>query len=203
MQPINQEQVDFLSHQVTTGKSIPGQSLTNSPETPYNWEKPPEFTDYKEASYEVFNTVFNPEVASNLLLSINNGVGVIDLASMILYTGFLEGKWNPDLMMLLSEPTMYMVIALCEKADLEYKLESGDDDSTYELEPEEQVNKLNQGTTYLDNLRKKASTGITSNSIPEPLQEEIKEQQLPASLLSKKEEEKEVTSSNSLLSKGQ
>ena len=191
MQPINQEQVDFLSHQVTTGKSIPGQSLTNSPETPYNWEKPPEFTDYKEASYEVFNTVFNPEVASNLL------------ASMILYTGFLEGKWNPDLMMLLSEPTMYMVIALCEKADLEYKLESGDDDSTYELEPEEQVNKLNQGTTYLDNLRKKASAGITSNSIPEPLQEEIKEQQLPASLLSKKEEEEEVTSSNSLLSKGQ
>ena len=92
MEPLNQEQVDFLSHQIKTGKSIPGQSLTNSPENPYNWEKPPEFTNIQEASHAVFNTIFDPQVAGNLLLSINNNVGVIDLTSMILSKYLQRGE---------------------------------------------------------------------------------------------------------------
>jgi len=200
MEPLNQEQTDFLSHQIKTGKSIPGQSLTNSPENPYNWEKPPEFTNIQEASHAVFNTIFDPQVAGNLLLSINNNVGVIDLTSMILYTGFLEGKWNPDLMILLSEPTMYMIIALCEKADLEYKLESTDDEvAVTELEPQQQINKLNEGTAYLKTLREKASSGINENVIPEELKQEIEATEIPDSLLNKKIIEEDNTS---LLSRG-
>ena len=46
----------------------------------------------------------------------------------VLYAGFKEGQWNPDLMMMLLEPLMYVVIALCEKAGVEYSLYSGDED---------------------------------------------------------------------------
>ena len=48
------------------------------------------------------------------------------IASITLYSGFLEGKWNPDLMVMLMEPTMYMIMALAEKAEIPYQLEAGD-----------------------------------------------------------------------------
>lgn len=88
MKPLNQDQVDFLEHQTKFGKSIPGQSLTNSPDNPYPWESPPQFVNINDASEYMFETVFNPEIASNILTSINNGVGVFELSSIILYTGF-------------------------------------------------------------------------------------------------------------------
>tara|TARA_R110002020_G_scaffold431932_1_gene642009 strand:- start:7190 stop:7789 length:600 start_codon:yes stop_codon:yes gene_type:complete len=198
MKPLNQNQVDFLSHQLQTGKSIPGQSLTNNPENPYPWEKPPEFVNINEASNYMFKTIFEPDVASNILLSINNGVGVFDLASIILYTGFLEGKWNPDLMMLLAEPTMFMIIALCEKADLEYKLESVEEPE--EMSPDTQIKKLKEGTTYLKSLRKKVESGVSDNAVTPELKEQIDETSLPTSLLDKANTNSD---NNSLLSKGE
>ena len=197
MKPLNQNQVDFLSHQLQTGKSIPGQSLTNDPKTPYPWEKPPEFVNINEASDYMFQTIFDPDVASNVLISINNGVGVFDLASIILYTGFLEGKWNPDLMMLLAEPTMFMIIALCEKADLEYKLESVEEPE--EMSPDTQIEKLKEGTTYLKSLRKKVESGVSDNAVTPELKEQIDETSLPTSLLDKANTNRD---NNSLLSKG-
>ena len=198
--PLNTEQVDFLSHQMNTGKSIPGQSLTNSPDNPNAWERPPEFTDLNKATDYMFETIFNPDVASNLLLSINNGVGVFDLTSIILYTGFLEAKFNPDLMMLLAEPTMFMIIALCEKADVPYKLDSLDDELVQEMEPDKQIKKLDDGTSYLKTLRKTLVGGISDNMITPELKEEINKQELPISLLEKNNTE---YSDNSLLSKGE
>ena len=196
MKPLNQDQVDFLAHQARIGKSIPGQSLTNDPKNPYPWEKPTEFVDLNEASDYMFQTIFEPDVASNILLSINNGVGVFELSSIILYTGFLEGKWNPDLMMLLAEPTMFMIIALCEKADLEYKLESVED--AEEMDADTQIKKLDQGTAYLKTLRKKVESGVSENAVTPELKEEISNTPLPSSLLDKPEE----SGGGSLLSKG-
>ena len=198
--PLNTEQVDFLSHQMNTGKSIPGQSLTNSPDNPNAWERPPEFTDLNKATDYMFETIFNPDVASNLLLSINNGVGVFDLTSIILYTGFLEAKFNPDVMMLLAEPTMFMIIALCEKADVPYKLDSLDDELVQEMEPDKQIKKLDDGTSYLKTLRKKLTGGISDNMITPELKEEINKQELPISLLEKNNTE---YNDDSLLSKGE
>ena len=198
--PLNTEQVDFLSHQMNTGKSIPGQSLTNSPDNPNAWERPPEFTDLNKATDYMFETIFNPDVASNLLLSINNGVGVFDLTSIILYTGFLEAKFNPDVMMLLAEPTMFMIIALCEKADVPYKLDSLDDELVQEMEPDKQIKKLDDGTSYLKTLRKTLVGGISDNMITPELKEEINKQELPISLLEKNNTE---YNDDSLLSKGE
>ena len=85
------------------GQALPGQSLTNSPEEPYKWEKSPEFTDSKEAMLYVFETLTQPEATADILISLSKGVGVIDIASITLYSGFTEGKWNPDLMTLLMD----------------------------------------------------------------------------------------------------
>lgn len=181
---ISQEAVDFLAEGMAAGRPIPGQALTNSPEEPRRWEQPPEFTVPKEAMYYIFERIIEPEVAENILLSIVNGVGVIDIASMILYSGFLEGKWTPDVMLLLTEPTLYMIMALAEKAEVSYLLE-GIDSERREVEPEEQLTKMEESVNYLDSLRRKAAEGVDEQSVPTELRGAIEEVELPTSLLEK------------------
>ena len=43
---------------------------------------------------------------------------ISDIAQMLLFTGFVKGKFNPDLMTLLIEPTMYMLLAIAEKVGI-------------------------------------------------------------------------------------
>ena len=194
---ISEKAVKFISDSFETGKAIPGQSLTNAPQDAYNWEKPTEFTNPKETMYYLFETLTVPETTTNLLLSLSNGVGVIDIASSVLYSGFLEGKWNPDLMTLMMEPTMYMIMALAEKAEIDYVLDSGDDEEPTEMSPEKQLETLQGGINELDNIRKQAVSRVNPQSVPAEVREVIEETELPQSLLDKVEKEK----SSSLLAR--
>ena len=194
---ISEKAVKFISDSFETGKAIPGQSLTNAPENAYNWEKPSEFTNPKETMFYIFETLTVPETTTNILLSLSNGVGVIDIASSILYSGFLEGKWNPDLMTLMMEPTMYMIMALAEKAEIDYVLDSGDDEQPTEMSPEKQLETLQGGINELDNIRKQAVSRVNPQSVPAEVREVIEETEIPQSLLDKVEQEK----SSSLLAR--
>jgi len=194
---ISEKAVKFISDSFETGKAIPGQSLTNASEDAYNWEKPSEFTNPKETMFYIFETLTVPETTTNILLSLSNGVGVIDIASSILYSGFLEGKWNPDLMTLMVEPTMYMIMALAEKAEIDYVLDSGDDEQPTEMSPEKQLETLQGGINELDNIRKQAVSRVNPQSVPAEVREVIEETEIPQSLLDKVEQEK----SSSLLAR--
>ena len=193
---VSEKAINFIQGSLETGKSIPGQSLTNDPNQPYNWEKPVEYSNPKEAMLYVFETLTVPETTTNVLLSLSNGVGVIDIASITLYSGFLEGKWNPDLMILLMEPTMYMVMALAEKADIEYNLEAGDDEGPVEMSPEKQLKTIESGISELDKMRQVAVERVSPMSVPQDVREVIEEKELSPSLLQRVEEE---TQSKSLL----
>ena len=86
----------------STAKPIPGQSLTNNPDTPYIWEGAPEHTNFREAFNDVLTQLMIPDTLKPVLQSINDGVPIMDLAQQILYVGFREGKFNPDLMLMLA-----------------------------------------------------------------------------------------------------
>jgi len=193
---VSEKAINFIQGGLERGKAIPGQSLTNSPDQPYNWEKPSEYTNPREAMLYVFETLTVPETTTNILLSLDNGVGVIDIASITLYSGFLEGKWNPDLMMLLMEPTMYMIMALAEKADIEYNLEAGDAKAPVEMSPDRQIEKLEQGINELDKMKQVAAGRVSPQSVPQDVRKIIEETELSPSLL---ERVKEETQSKSLL----
>jgi hypothetical protein len=196
---ISNNSIDFLQQSLDTGRPIPGQSLTNSPEEPYNWEKPAEFSNPKEAMLYTFSLLTEPETTANILINVTKGVSVIDIASIVLYQGFLEGKWNPDLMTLLMEPTMYMVMALCEKAEIPYKLDSADDEDVEEIMGDKAVEKIEQEIGALDQVRRKAVQQVSPQSVPADVKEVIEQTEIQPSLLEKVEEVK----SNSLLSKGE
>ena len=40
---------------------LPGQSLTNSPDQPYPWEQPPEFTGAKQLTEQIFFHLLKPD----------------------------------------------------------------------------------------------------------------------------------------------
>ena len=82
---ISEKATQFIADNFEKGKAIPGQSLTNAPEEAYNWERPTEFTNPRETMLYIFETLTVPETTTNILLSLNNGVGVIDIASTVLY----------------------------------------------------------------------------------------------------------------------
>ena len=192
---ISEKAVEFLGNSLATGKAVPGQSLTNSPEQPYKWEQPPEFVNTKEASLYVFSVLTTPETVPNLLESVANGVGVVDLASIVLYSGFLEGKWNPDLMTLLMEPTMYMIMALAEKANIKYVVDTGDDDKEPEITGEQQEKTFKKGLTALEEIKNQTVNRINPQTIPVEVREQIEQIELPKGLLEKQDQP------NSLLSK--
>jgi len=191
---VSEKAINFIQGSLEKGRPIPGQSLTNAPDQPYNWEKPAEYTNPKEAMLYVFETLTVPETTTNLLLSLSNGVGVIDIASITLYSGFLEGKWSPDLMLLLMEPAMFMIMALAEKADIDYNLEAGDD-KKIEMSPENQVADLNDKISIQD-VKLKSAQQASPQSVPQEVRTIIEETELAPSLLQRVEEE---TQSKSLL----
>jgi hypothetical protein len=190
----SEKAMNFMQGSLERGKAIPGQSLTNDPQQPYNWEKPVEYTNPKEAMLYVFETLTVPETTTNILLSLSNGVGVIDIASITLYSGFLEGKWSPDLMLLLMEPTMYMVMALAEKADIPYSLEAGDDETPVEMSGDKAVETLQSGINELDKIKQVAASRVSPQSVPQEVRDVIEETELSPSLLQRVQEEIQPTS---------
>ena len=182
---ISEKAIQFLGNSLEKGRPVPGQSLTNSPEEKYNWEKPSEFTNVKEATLYVFEILTVPETVENMLMSVSNNVGIVDIASIVLYSGFLEGKWNPDVMTLLMEPTMFMIMALAEKAQISYILESGDNEKAKEMDPNKQVQKLSQGVNELDKLKQQTLNKINPQVIPEEIKKVVEETEIKPSLLEK------------------
>jgi len=196
----SEKAINFIQGGLETGKAIPGQSLTNDPQQPYNWEKPSEYSNPNEAMLYIFESLTVPETTTNTLLSISNGVGIIDIASIVLYSGFLEGKWNPDLMTILMEPTMYMLMALAEKAEIDYVLNAGDDEkNTVEMSPEKQIETIEGGISELDKMRKISAQRVNPQSVPQEVREIIEKTKLSPSLLERVEQEK----STSLLDRGE
>lgn len=194
---MTEKAAQFVQGNMERGRPIPGQSLTNDPSQPYNWEKAPEFTNAKEAMLYVFENLTVPETTANILLSLSKGIGVIDIASITLYTGFTEGKWNPDMMMLLMEPTMYMVMALAEKAELDFVMDSSEEVGEEEILGDKAIQQIEEGIGSLDAMRKQAAQRVSPQSVPQEVREVIEEAKIEPSILEKVEEVK----SNSLLAR--
>lgn len=107
------------------GGPIPGSSLTADPDDPAPYEKPPEYTDIHAASEWIFSSLIEEDRYDQLIQSLLEGIPVMDITQVILFTGFTQGKWDVNLMTLLAEPTAYIVMALAERAGVDFVIERG------------------------------------------------------------------------------
>ena len=195
METYNQEAVEAFAK---TGRPIPGQSLTSNPDEPRPFEGQPEFTNFKKALDYTTAELLLEENYTPIVLAIADGVPITDLAMQIGYVGFREGKWNPDLMLMLMEPLMYLLMALAEKADIEYRIDDEDDEEDEEEETilEEKANNIAE--TVKQKLGK--VEGVPDGALPKDIVEKIKTMEMSQESLLAKPETKESTS---LLERGQ
>ena len=193
----NQEAVDAL---VNAGKPIPGQSLTNDPDQRYPWENPPEYTDYKQALNFIADQLLDKEVYVPMMKGIGAGVPITDITLQMLQAGFEQGKWNPDLLMMLIEPTVYTLMALAEKANIQYRI-NGDEEEDMDEDDEKDIQMMKQ-----KNLQELVKTKVSQESkvpsgvVPREILQQIDNMEMPQSLLSREEPRQEE---ESLLARGE
>jgi len=199
----NQEAVDAF---VNTGRPIPGQSLTSNPDEPRPFEGPPEFTNFKEALDYTVVELLEPEAYLSLMGAVGDNVPILDLVMQITYVGFREGKWNPDLMLMLIEPLIFVLMSLAEKAGIEYRIDSEDDDEDDDTLFEERAKNIADVAKEKLQNSNKSPSGLINQEILQ----KIEEAEVPESLLAKTEEpiseegteKEEVEEEQSLLSRG-
>ena len=190
----NQEGLDELSNLSGQGRPIPGQSLTNNPETKYPWESPATLSNPREALDVIVAEMMQPEAVKNIVNALANGAAVGDIGSAILYAKFTEGDITPDTMMLLAEPIMYTLMAIGEEANIKYNIEGNDlDEFDEEDEAEEIDSKVNQFRTAVSDIKnqttQKLKPTVDTNVVPQNILDKVKEQGPEIrSLLSKGEE---------------
>jgi len=197
MEQYSQEGVDAI---VNAGKPIPGQSLTNNPEEPSPFEGPTEFTKFKEALDYVAAELLQEDVYTAVVLALGDGVTVTDMATQIGYVGFREGKWNPDLMLMLMEPLMYLLMSLCEKAGIQYRVDS--EDNPDEESDQSLLEQKAKNIAEMTKAKMEKASGIPAGAIPKDIEAKLEQIEIPQeSLLAKAEPAPEQP--ESLLERGQ
>ena len=168
----DEEALNELVNIKSRGAAIPGQSLTNSPDQPYPWEKPAEFANPRDAVDAILTQLLQPEAVKEIINALSNGASVGDLAMSITYAKFVEGKINPDTMLLIMEPMMYLIMSIGEEADIDYNIDNDDIDEDDEEEIAEKLKefedvfeKIQAGMMDKDIKVENLREGVVDNSL--------------------------------------
>jgi len=90
---------------------VPGQSMTDKPGNAA-WEHPPQYTNTAEAADFIWDQLSTPEFAEQVIAMLDAGIPIEAIARVILFGGFTNGKWTPDVAFIIAEPVMKMIVAV-------------------------------------------------------------------------------------------
>ena len=90
---------------------VPGQWLTDKPGN-YPWEHPPQYTDTMEASEYIWDRMTQPLFVKQIIAMLDAGIPVEAIARIVVFSGFTEGKWTPDVGFMLAETVVKMVATI-------------------------------------------------------------------------------------------
>jgi hypothetical protein len=111
---------------------LAGQSLTADPDSKMAWDGPPKYSSVREASEAIFLDILEDDNLKAIVTMLQDGVPVSEITQVLLMTGFSKGQFNPDTLLLLIEPVMYMIMAIGDKFGIEdvkiYRGEEEDDE---------------------------------------------------------------------------
>ena len=167
----------------------PGEGLTRSPDEKFPWEQAPRFTEMKPAIEEIFLTISEREPLIELIGLLQNGMPVDEIAQVILYKGYRSGKFNPDMVLLLAEPTIYLLIAIADYADIkDYVLYEGEEEDDPDTEiPGDDITPINMDDDEPTEEVAKPTEEVLSESLLSKVKKE-----LPAKVEAVVETKKEV-----------
>jgi len=168
---MNPEYYDVIMNK---GRPIPGSSLTADPDNPAPNERPPEYTNLHKASEWIFGQLIKEKNYEQLIQVLLEDMPVMDVTQVLLFRGYMEGKWDGNLMMLLVEPTAYIVLALAERAGVDPVIFRGEEEDEAS---EEFFNGVKLNEEKLDNIKKFKELGVQVPFLSE--EEKLKMDKLP------------------------
>ena len=98
---------------------IPGESLTQDPAAPQDYETPPTYTSLEPFMDDMFLNLTDDDNIDGVLDAVRKKVPVEDVAQMLLFQAQASGKITTDLMLSAVEPTIYRVIGIATYAEVE------------------------------------------------------------------------------------
>ena len=163
---LNQTQFEKAKAPNPFNAPIPGESLTSSPDMQKSWERPPQYTDADDCMEEIYMELTNEENLMRVVNLIDEGTPLDEIAQVILYKGYTVGKYTPDLMLLLIEPTLYLLIAIADYADIDdYVLYDGEDNDPDTELPDDDVKPI-----IIDNENKEVKEDKPKMPSPENIE---------------------------------
>tara|TARA_R110000824_G_scaffold78526_2_gene198185 strand:+ start:1851 stop:2426 length:576 start_codon:yes stop_codon:yes gene_type:complete len=123
---ISEQQIEEFASR--TNRPIPGQSLTQDPDNPATYERPPSITTKEKGVNYLMDLILADEAYSAIMDALDEGVPVMDLVQGILVNAFEEGVFNPDLMLLLAEPLAYLLLGLSERQGIRARIVNDPDE---------------------------------------------------------------------------
>jgi len=111
---------------------VPGQSLTDTPGN-YPWEHAPKHVDPSELLDILWDRMTTPQSLEEMIAMLEAGVPVEAIVRTVVFAGFSEGEFNPDVGLVIVEPLMQMVTAIGMRAGIKDLRISLDDLSNEEF----------------------------------------------------------------------
>lgn len=154
-------------------RPFPGQGIADSNDS-YPHNRPPEFTNYDKAQEFLFDQL--TEKGESVVSALHEGATVEDLTEMVLNTGYIDGKWDQNLLMLLAEPTVYIILFIAEVAGVDYILydeEEGMTSADGQMQAENHLAKALSSTTEKveKDIEEKGADDSISAALPASLLE--------------------------------
>jgi len=97
---------------------IAGQSLTDTPKN-YPWEHTPQYATVEDASMQVWDGLHKEGTMQKVLILLEAGLTVEEITKVIVFAGFVEGKFTPDVGLLLTPIVAQMIMAIGKSAGIE------------------------------------------------------------------------------------
>ena len=163
---------------------VPGQSLTNSPDAQQPWEQAPKITNLKEGTETMFLEILKRENLEAVVTLMNEGMSIAKITEMLLFIGFTKGQFNPDMMLMLAEPTMYMLLAVAENVGIDPKINDDDDITTAEDIDEEDQADIDRLSSELGSIIRNPTQrakleeiqdSVEKTAIPKEIQDRVAE----------------------------
>lgn len=177
---VDENSLNELSELIKKGRAIPGQSLVNNPQTPYNWEKPAKFANPREALKNISDELLEKEALQAVAFSLADGVSVEDLTSSILFAKFYKGDINPDTLLTLVQPLMYLVMSIGDEAGINFNIEANDVNEIDEEDEEEKIKEfqslVSSSSKNIKNSKRTEGLNIQKGVLPESLLARVKEE---------------------------
>lgn len=90
---------------------VPGQSLTDEPGK-WAWEQPPRYPKFEDALDTTMERMFQPRNVAKVLTMLDAGVDAESIARVVLFSGFMEGQYTPDVAILMGQNVYEAVVTM-------------------------------------------------------------------------------------------